>query len=87
MGGLRVNLFEGLSPVAFAHVGGLLGDIEGFAWDVGGGVELTMIPKLKIGAFLSFNRADNSELTWDSFSRDGATWEWIQLGAAATITF
>jgi hypothetical protein len=87
MGGLRVNLFEGFSPVAFGHVGGLVGDIQGFAWDVGGGIDFTLIPKLNLGAFVSYNRADDSELTLGSFTSDGATWEWVQVGGAATIMF
>ncbi|NJK88523.1 MAG: hypothetical protein HC923_03405 [Myxococcales bacterium] len=85
MGGLRVRLLEGFSPVAFAHLGGLVGDLEGFAWDVGGGIDFTLIPHLALGAFVSYNRAENRPLNLDNFEGPDA-WEWLQVGAAVTFT-
>jgi len=88
LGGLRVNVLQGLSPVAFAHLGGLVGDLQGFAWDVGGGVDLTIIPKVDLGIFVSYNRAEDSPLEQvaDLTGEDPA-WEWIQVGAQATLHF
>jgi len=86
MGGLRVNVLEGFSPVAFAHLGGLVGDIEGFCWDIGAGLDFTLIPKLNLGAYVAYNRAEAAPFDLDDLTGDGA-WEWIQAGGAATIMF
>jgi hypothetical protein len=84
LGGLRLNLFSGISPVAFAHLGGLVGDINGFGWDAGGGLDINLGP-LALGAFVSYNRADNRNFTFDNLTGDGAGWEWIQIAASVTL--
>lgn len=87
MGGLRINLLEGFSPVAFAHLGGMVGDLEGFCWDVGGGLDFTLIPKLNLGAYVSYNRAENRPFDLAEEFIGSDAWEWIQIGGAATIMF
>ncbi len=87
LGGARLHLFKGLSPVVFAHLGGLAGDIQGFGWDVGAGLDLTFIKILDIGAYFSYNRAEDAELNIDNLTDSSATWEWMQIGAQVTLKF
>ena len=54
MGGVRVNLFEVISPAIFAHAGGVVGDLNGFVWDAGLGLDLGVIPFLDICSYQIF---------------------------------
>lgn len=83
LGGARAGLATPIQPVIFGHLGGMVGDLEGFAWDLGGGLEFN-VGSLAVGAFASFNQA---EIGGDLFEPldDGATWEWVQVGGAVTI--
>jgi hypothetical protein len=87
MAGARVavDLFL-IAPTVFAHYGygrysgsSSMGDVSagGQAIDVGAGVDLTMIPVIDLGVFLSINRvsADQGNLTW------------LAVGAQAVIGF
>lgn len=88
MGGLRLGLGVGLfTPVAFAHLGGLAGDqISGFTWDVGGGADIELGP-VALGAFVSYNRAEDQQLTFAALTDDASAYEWVQVGASVTLRF
>ena len=66
MGGARAGIATAISPYAFGHIGGLVGGLEGFAWDLGAGLDFDVGP-LGIGAFVSYNRAENQELSLETF--------------------
>lgn len=84
MGGARAGIATPISPYVFGHIGGLLGDLEGFAWDLGGGVDFDVGP-LGLGAFVSYNRAENQTLTLENLGDEEFPWEWVQVGAAVTF--
>lgn len=88
MGGARLNLLEVVSPAVFAHAGGLVGDIRGFVWDAGVGLDFTLIPLLDIGVYGAFyqTRGATFDFGGASFSnRD--KYEWVQIGAQAALHF
>jgi len=88
MGGIRLSFLKGLQPVAFAHLGGLIGDLEGFAWDVGGGLDFAAGPFM-IGANVSYNRVEEQEFSFVNLT-DGAgagAYEWIQVAASVGFVF
>ncbi len=88
MGGARLNLLEVVSPAVFAHAGGLVGDIKGFVWDAGVGLDFTLIPLLDIGVYGAFYQTRNA-----TFDFGNATWsnrdkyEWLQFGVQAALHF
>ncbi len=88
MGGGRLNLFEVVSPAVFAHAGTLIGDIRGFVWDAGVGLDFTPIPLLDIGVYGAFFQTRGS-----TFDFGNATWsnrdkyEWLQFGVQAALHF
>jgi hypothetical protein len=84
LGGARAGLSLPVQPVVFGHLGGLVGDLEGFAWDVGGGLEFN-VGSIALGGFVSFNQAEVGGDLFDTPLTDGATWEWVQVGGAVTI--
>lgn len=88
MGGIRVSLLKGLQPVVFAHLGGLAGDLEGFTWDVGGGLDLAAGP-FTFGANVSYNRAEEQTLTFATLVGEpsASAYEWIQIAASVGIVF
>jgi hypothetical protein len=86
MGGFRLSLFSGLQPVVFAHLGGLAGDLEGFTWDAGGGLDLALGPLL-IGAAASYNRAEDQTFGFDALTDDSAAYEWVQVIASVGFVF
>lgn len=87
MGGARIGLGTVVTPVAFGHVGGLIGDLEGFVWDAGGGVQLN-IKDVSFGLEASYNRAESQELDFDGVQLlDGEeSWEWVRANATVTLT-
>lgn len=87
MGGLRINLFEGLSPAAFAHVGGLLGELEGMVWDVGVGLDFTFIPVVDFGIFASYNSVGNATFSSNEVSYESTNWHWMQFGGQVAVHF
>jgi hypothetical protein len=80
MVGARVTLGEILSPVAFAHFGfgslrPAIGETAtGSAFDIGAGLDFTLLPLIDIGAFISYNRIDVGPRT-----------HWMVIGAQATL--
>jgi opacity protein-like surface antigen len=88
MGGIRMSFLKGLQPVAFAHLGGLIGDLEGFAWDIGGGLDFAAGPFM-IGANVSYNRVEEQEFSFANLTDDpGAdAYEWIQVAASVGFVF
>jgi len=88
MGGARLNFLKVVSPAVFAHAGGLVGDIKGFVWDAGVGLDFTLIPMIDIGVYGAFyqnrgNTFDFGNATWSN--RD--TYEWLQFGVQAAVHF
>lgn len=83
LGGLRLGLNAPISPNAFAHLGGTAGNLEGFAWDVGGGVDFVIGP-LILGGFVSYNRVEDQQL---DFAVDSGAWDWFQAGASIAVVF
>ena len=77
MGGGRINFFEGLSPAIFAHAGGLLGDMSGFVWDAGLGLDLTIIPVVDIGIFCSYSQVGDAHFTGNRFEYASSNWQWV----------
>lgn len=49
MGGARLNFAGSVSPAVFAHAGGLVGDLRGFVWDAGGGLDFILNDTLDLG--------------------------------------
>ncbi len=87
LGGLRINLLEGISPAAFAHVGALLGELEGLVWDVGLGLDLTFVPAVDFGIFASYNSVGNASFSSSRFSYDSTNWHWMQFGGQVAVHF
>jgi hypothetical protein len=87
MGGARLNLLVGLSPAVFAHAGGLVGDMDGFVWDVGGGLDLTLLPVFDLGVFVSYSQLADANVSFDSVSFQSQNWEWMTFGAQAALHF
>ncbi len=87
MGGARLNLFDPISPAVFAHAGGLVGDIEGFAWDAGLGLDFTLLPILDLGIYGSFHQAGSATLNFGNVALNRNSWEWLQFGAQASLRF
>lgn len=88
MGGARLNLLEGLSPAVFAHAGGMLGDLDGFVWDFGLGLDVTLIPLIDIGIYGAYYRVGNANIQFgneDWSSRE--SYEWVQFGAQLAFHF
>ncbi|MGF1510930.1 MAG: hypothetical protein ACFB9M_15665 [Myxococcota bacterium] len=97
MGGLRIRLGTVFTPVVFGYAGGLVGDIEGFTWDVGGGFDFLVSPSFALGLYASYNRAENPpEFVNDASFLDDLMelpvlpglperWEWIQVGLSASF--
>lgn len=88
MGGARLNFLDVVSPALFAHAGGLVGDLSGFVWDAGLGLDFLLSPRLDIGAYGAFYQTrggtfDFGNATWSN--RD--SYEWLQFGAQAAIHF
>lgn len=88
MGGARLNFLEVVSPAVFAHAGGLVGDLSGFVWDAGLGLDFILSPRLDIGVYGAFYQTrggtfDFGNATWGN--RD--SYEWLQVGAQAAIHF
>lgn len=89
MGGIRVSLLKGLQPVVFAHLGGLAGEeLEGFTWDVGGGLDLAAGP-FTFGANVSYNRAEEQTFSFGNLTAQPtpSAFEWIQIAASVGIVF
>jgi hypothetical protein len=86
-GGARLNFFKGLSPAIFAHAGGLVGDISGFVWDAGVGLDLTVIPVFDIGIFCSYTQVGHAQFTGHRFDYESSNWQWVQFGAQAAVHF
>jgi hypothetical protein len=88
LGGARLNLLEVVSPAVFAHAGGLVGDIRGFVWVAGVGLDFTLIPLLNLGVYGAFyqTRGAHFDFGGASFSnRD--RYEWVQFGVQAALYF
>lgn len=86
-GGARVNFLGAISPAIFAHAGGLVGDLEGFVWDLGVGLDFAIIPHLDIGAFASYNQAGGSMNFVPPSYQGGNDWEWFRFGGQAAVHF
>jgi hypothetical protein len=86
-GGARVNFLNAISPAIFAHAGGLAGQLSGFVWDIGVGLDFRIIPKLDIGAFASYNQAGGDLDFVPPSYQGGNDWEWFRFGAQAAIHF
>lgn len=87
MGGARLNLFKGLSPAVFAHAGGLVGDLSGFVWDVGVGLDLTIVPVVDFGIFASYSQVGNASFSSSGFDYQSDDWQWVQFGAQCAVHF
>jgi hypothetical protein len=88
LGGARLNVFEVLSPAVFAHAGGMVGDIRGFVWDAGLGLDLTIIPLLDVGVYGAYYRTGGASLNFGDASlatRD--SYSWLQFGVQAALHF
>ncbi|MEM7676820.1 MAG: hypothetical protein AAF449_12525, partial [Myxococcota bacterium] len=79
MGGLRLGLRSDIAPVGFAHLGLLSGDLDGLAWDVGGGVRFNF-DHLALGAVVSYNRAEAQDFL--GFEK---AFEWVQVAGTISI--
>lgn len=80
MAGARVTIGALLSPIAFAHVGyGHLSSPSdsGLAYDLGAGLDFTLLPFIDLGVFASFNR----------LAINGSNIDWLMAGAQAAISF
>jgi hypothetical protein len=82
MAGGRVAILEGFTPLAFAHIGyangsNMNGDISGVTYDVGVGLDFTLIPFIDLGVFGSYNRVQASQ---------GAV-NWLGVGAQVALVF
>jgi outer membrane protein with beta-barrel domain len=71
-----------ISPNAFLHVGygHISGDElskSGTAWDVGVGLDFTLLPVIDLGVFAAYNRVTS----------DGSNLNWITVGAQGVISF
>jgi len=86
-GGARVNFLAGISPAVFAHVGGLVGDMDGMIWDVGVGLDLVVLPLVDIGIFGAYNQVGNGTFHFASTSYQSSNWDWLQFGAQTAIHF
>ncbi|MGF1510662.1 MAG: outer membrane beta-barrel protein [Myxococcota bacterium] len=84
LGGFRFGLNTPLAPIGFAHLGGLVGDLEGFTWDVGGGLDFDVGP-IALGVNASYNRAEDQELTLEALGDDSVAFEWVQVAASVTL--
>lgn len=87
LGGARLNLFEGLSPAVFAHVGGLTGELSGFVWDVGVGLDLTLFPVVDVGIFGTYSQVGNASFSSNRFDYESTDWQWVQFGAQCAVHF
>lgn len=87
MGGLRLGLGTLVSPVVFAHAGGLVGDLDGFVWDAGGGVRLNL-GELSLGAEVSYNQVESQLLEFEGINDVTVEeqWEWVAANATLTVT-
>jgi hypothetical protein len=90
MGGLRLAFGSLLTPVAFAHAGGLLGDLEGFVWDAGGGLQLNL-GRLSLGAEVSYTRAEEQVIELDVPDAVAVDverrWEWVRANFSVSLIF
>ena len=77
------NAFRILGGLRLAHLGGTAGNLEGFAWDVGGGVDFVIGP-LILGGVVSYNRVEDQQL---DFAVDSGAWDWFQAGASIAVVF
>ncbi|MGF1511640.1 MAG: hypothetical protein ACFB9M_19260 [Myxococcota bacterium] len=85
VGGVRVSFLDWrLMPVAFAHVGGVAGDLSGLAWDAGGGLDVAL-GAVTAGLFLAYNRIEEQDLDFAARPDDAAAWQSVQLGAMFTV--
>lgn len=85
-GGARINFLQAISPAIFAHAGGLVGDMEGFVWDLGIGLDFAVIPHLDLGVFASYNQVQG-DLAFAPPTYQSSDWEWLRFGGQAAIHF
>ena len=81
LGGLRMGLLSDTTPVAFAHVGGTVGDLDGLAWDVGGGLQINF-DAVALGATVAYNRVEGQDLIPAVGRR---AFEWIQVAGSVAL--
>lgn len=90
MAGGRLGLGIGIRPSVFAHMG--VGHLRydevlgtgresntDFAWDLGAGLDFTLVPLVDLGVLVSYNALEGDD--------DRATFEWLQAGAHVTFVF
>ena len=83
--GLRLGLGEIVRPGAFAHIGyghfvPMYGpNKDAFTWDVGGFLDVTVIPLLNVGVHVAYNQID-ADYTKGSYS-------FLTLGLDAALVF
>lgn len=87
MGGLRVNFFEGISPALFAHAGGLVGDLSGFVWDIGAGLDFAIVDAFDLGIFALYAQTGKATFSGDRVSYDSNNWQWMQAGVQGAVHF
>ncbi|MEO1231972.1 MAG: hypothetical protein AAFZ18_24035 [Myxococcota bacterium] len=80
LGGVRVGLRQSITPVAFAHVGGLVGDLEGFAWDAGAGLRFNFASAWSLGVTGAYNRAEAQ-----IFTGSERPYEWVSATATLAV--
>lgn len=85
MGGVRLNVGALVSPAIFAHVGGIVGDIDGFVWDAGVGLDFTMIPVVDLGIFVAYTQVGDAHFSGHRASYESGTWHWLQFGAQVAL--
>lgn len=85
MGGARLALGTVVTPVVFGHAGGLVGDLEGFVWDAGAGLQLNL-DYLSIGADVSYNQVVDQvfEVAGTTVNRE---WQWVRVAGTVAVTF
>jgi hypothetical protein len=87
-GGVRLGLGTIVSPVVFGHIGGLVGDLDGFVWDAGGGARVN-IDAVSFGLSASYHQVEQQVLELQgpggNFEVE-AQWDWVQTQATLTFT-
>jgi hypothetical protein len=88
MGGARLNFLGAVSPAIFGHAGGLVGDLRGFVWDAGAGLDFILNPTIDLGFYGAFYQSRGSAYDFGNTAwSDRNKYEWLQFGAQAAIHF
>jgi hypothetical protein len=85
-GGARLGFFDFfVSPVVFGHAGAAAGDLSGFAWDAGGGLD-ARFGDLVLGLYAALERVEDQDLSFTGADAGASEpWESIQIAAMFTL--